>query len=182
MTVDNPTQNSQMAEIDAMTEIARALQPLEAESRRRVLQWAADSFGATVVLGSGAKNVAGHCDRDLGGEGLRDLTDRFTDLAELYTATAPKSDPEKALVVGYWFQKMGNDADFDSGSVNRELNQLGYRIGNITSALGSLIARKPQMVIQTRKSGSTQQARKRYRLTNEGIKQVERMLPGGNEQ
>lgn len=181
MTASNPAaENSQMAEIDAMTEVARALQPLEAESRRRVLQWAADSFGATVAAVSSAQRVAGY--RDHESEALGDQAEKFTDLAALYAATAPKSDPEKALVVGYWFQKIGNDADFDSGSVNRELNHLGYRIGNITSALGSLIARKPQLVIQTRKSGSTQQARKRYRLTNEGIKQVERMVRGGDEQ
>jgi hypothetical protein len=45
-------------------------------------------------------------------------------------------------------------------------------------ALNSLIAKKPQLVIQTRKSGSSQQARKKYKLTNEGLNKVERMLRG----
>jgi len=44
--------------------------------------------------------------------------------------------------------------------------------------LTQLIVRKPALVIQTHKSGSTKQARKRYRLTNEGLRAVERMLAG----
>jgi DNA-binding PadR family transcriptional regulator len=52
-------------------------------------------------------------------------------------------------------------------------------VSNITTALSSLIERKPQLVIQTRKSGNSKQARKRYRLTDAGIRAVERMISGG---
>jgi DNA-binding PadR family transcriptional regulator len=38
------------------------------------------------------------------------------------------------------------------------------------------MARKPALVIQTRKGGSSKQARKRYRLTGEGIRAVEKMI------
>src|SRR5215510_1612414 len=171
--------NSQMAEIGAMTEVAKALQPLGSDSRRRVLQWAADSFGASLEFKSAQKQASEVSRRDLNGSSER-LTDDYSNLAELYTASAPNTDPEKALVVGYWFQRSNDDGDFDSASLNRELNHLGHRVGNITAALGSLIARRPQLVIQTRKSGSSQQARKRYRLTTEGIKQVEHMFRGEN--
>ena len=173
--------NAQIAEINAMTEIAKALQLLEADSQRRVLQWAVDSFGA--IVGSTFKNPNIFQNRH--GEEMTpsaEAGEMFSDIAELYTAASPNNDPEKALVVGYWFQKVNNEAEFDSGSLNRELKHLGHGVGNITSALGSLIARKPQLVIQTKKSGSSQQARKRYRLTNEGIKHVDRMVIGGTEQ
>jgi len=59
------------------------------------------------------------------------------------------------------------------------LRHLGYAAGNITSALAQLIGGKPQLAIQTHKSGSSKQARKRYRLTNEGLRAVERLLEGG---
>ena len=77
-------------------------------------------------------------------------------------------------------QKEKGEADFDSFTINKELKHLGYAASNITSALTQLIVRKPQLAIQTHKSGSSQQARKRYRLTNEGLRSVERMLDEGS--
>ncbi|MGC2461193.1 MAG: hypothetical protein WA446_09525, partial [Steroidobacteraceae bacterium] len=78
----------------------------------------------------------------------------------------------------YFLQKV-KGKELDSFSINKELRHLGYGASNITSALNSLMARRPQLAIQTHKSGSTQQARKRFRLTNEGLRAVERMLEGG---
>jgi hypothetical protein len=40
------------------------------------------------------------------------------------------------------------------------------------------MGRKPQLVIQIRKSGSSQQARKKYKLTAEGLNFAERKLRG----
>ena len=42
--------------------------------------------------------------------------------------------------------------------------------------MDSLIAKR--LVIQTRKIGNTKQARKKYKLTREGMKLVERMVEG----
>ena len=85
-------------------------------------------------------------------------------------------DSERALVAAYWFQYLGGVSDFDSATLNKELKHLGHQSSNITTALTSLMSKKPQLVIQTRKSGASKQARKKYKLTNEGIKQVQRML------
>lgn len=90
-----------------------------------------------------------------------------------------ESTPLKPLVVGYWFQVLQGEQDLDGFQINKELKHLGHGVSNITTALSSLIDRKPQLVIQTRKSGNSKQARKRYRLTDAGIKAVERMLAGG---
>lgn len=79
-------------------------------------------------------------------------------------------------MVSYWFQFIKGDADIDSQSVNTELKHLGHGVGNITQAFAGLIARKPQLVIQTKKEGKTQQARKKYRVTQEGKKAVDAML------
>ncbi len=178
MSDESTTKSRQMAEITAMTEVAKALQPLEAESIERVLRWAADSFGI-IGLSLTRKNKD-DVDAELEDDNTSEAEESqdFADVADLYYATSPKSDPDKALVVAYWFQKMNGALDFDSATLNKELKHMGHGISNITSALSSLMTRKPQLVIQTRKSGSSQQARKRYKVTSEGIKTVERMLKG----
>ena len=173
-TIDTPT--DPMAELTAMTEIAKALQPLDSNSVRRVLIWAADRFDANGSLGDSEADSS----TSDGGGSSQDYSslDELTDVADLFSRASPRNDPEKALLVAYWFQKLNGQADFDSATINKELKHLGHGVSNITAALGSLSSRKPQLVIQTRKSGSSQQARKRYKLTNEGLKQVERMIRG----
>lgn len=171
------TATDPMSELTAMTEIAKALQPLDSAAVRRVLVWAADRFDASVSVGTPESQLEG----DAGGgsgDGGSGNPDEFSDIADLYAAATPRNDPEKALVAAYWFQKLNGASDFESATVNKELKHLGHGVNNITTALSSLISRKPQLVIQTRKSGSSQQARKRYKLTNEGVKQVERMIRG----
>jgi len=172
---DTPT--DPMAELTAMTEIAKALQPLDTDAVRRVLIWAGDRFNAGVSLGAPA--VANDSNtNDADSSQNSDSQDDFTDVADLFAAANPRNDPQKALLVAYWFQKLNGQPDFESAAVNKELKHLGHGVANITAALSSLMTRKPQLVIQTKKSGSSQQARKRYKLTNEGVKQVERMIRG----
>lgn len=100
----------------------------------------------------------------------------FHSLPDLYAAVSPDSNAERVLVVGYWFQVVLDESDLDGFKINRELRHLGHGIVNITTALSSLIDRRPQLVIQTRKSGNSKQARKRYRLTDAGIRVVQQMI------
>lgn len=173
---DSPT--DPMAELTAMTEIAKALQPLDSDAVRRVLIWSADRFNATLSLETAKLDGENNEGDNTDSNGNNDSQTEFDDVADLFAAAKPRNDPEKALLVAYWFQSINGQTDFDSATVNKELKHLGHGASNITTALNSLISRKPQLVIQTRKSGSSQQARKRYKLTNEGNKQVVRMIRG----
>lgn len=181
MNETTPQMTDPLAEISAMTEIAKALQQLDYEAIRRVLSWAADRFGV-VMKGPAIQDETAPAPVidgiDAVDEAMDESSSKFSDIADLYAAANPRNDSEKALVVAYWFQKLCGELDFDSATVNRELRHLGHGISNITSALSNLIAKRPQLVIQTRKSGSSQQARKKYKLTGEGQKVVEQMLRG----
>ena len=65
---------------------------------------------------------------------------------------------------------------FDDAQILPELKNLGHGVGNVTRAFSALITQRPQPVVQTRKSGSSKQARKRYKLTTVGINRVEEMV------
>lgn len=80
--------------------------------------------------------------------------------------------------MGYWFQVIRAEADLDSQSLNTELKHLGYPIGNITRAVSALASSTPRLVVQIKKGGTTRQARKKFRLTVEGIRRVEAMTGG----
>lgn len=170
-------------ELEVMGTIAAGLKKLtgDVEAIRRVLQWAHSAFlpegsipYSTTVVQTASAMAAPSADST--------VTSRsFSSLPDLYGAVSPTSDPDRALIVGYWFQKLQGEPDLDGFQINKELKHLGHGVSNITTALSSLIERKPQLVIQTRKSGNSKQARKRYRLTDAGLRTVERMISGGGD-
>lgn len=169
---------SQMQELEAMKVIARELSKLDPLGVGRVLRWAAEAFGTKATVSAAVSAAQPGPGAAPGGQ----LKLKYESLADFYAAASPNQVNDKALVVGYWFQIMQELGDFDAQSVNKELKHLGHGAANITSAFDSLMARKPQLVLQTKKSGTTKQARKMYRLTLEGQRAVERMLSGNEQQ
>lgn len=157
-------------EIKAMSDVSVALSGLDPEAISRVLKWAVDRYqvkGVTAAVSAAEERRSDPTDNR-----------QFEDLPSLYDAANPQSGPDRALVVAYWLQVIQNQPDFDGFSVNRELKHLGHPSTNITRDLDGLIDRKPRLVMQVRKSGSSKQARKRYKVTVEGARAVERMLAG----
>ena len=165
-------------EIDAMSEVATALEGLTSDARKRVLQWVVSMFaGATTDSDAGAlKLFPGSHDSSGGLLSPRDQDDpaQFDDFADLYDAAGPKTDAERALIAACWASR--DKRDFRAQEVNALLKDLGYGVSNITDALNSLIARKPNEVMQTRKSGAARQGRKDYRLTKAGGDRVRELL------
>lgn len=108
------------------------------------------------------------------------ITLKFDSFAELYDAARqPTGNPEKALVAGYWLQVCQSAESFDAQSANNELKNLGHALPNVTNSFESLKKKKPALVLQLKKSGTTQQARKTYKLTIAGKKAVEEMIVNG---
>jgi hypothetical protein len=168
MGIDAVLTTSPTKEIQAMEAISRVLGDLERDEARRVLRWAADLYGVTSAQMEQPRSSP---------EGLGSA---YEDVAELYQSVEAATQADKVLVVAYWFQQINHQSDLDAQQVNRELKQLGHGVSNITSVFEELINRRPQLAIQTRKSGNTRQARKKYRLTREGINRVGEMLGGAN--
>lgn len=159
------------AELDAMKLVAEAIEPLNTEARNRVLTWATEHFDVTLRAPIESQNRLSDASLDATGK-----VTTYDSLGELFAASLPGSDAEKALVAGYWLQVVQGASDFGTESVNIELKHLGYGIGNITRAFDSLKSTRPQQVIQLRKSGTTKQARKKFKLTEVGVKAVETFI------
>lgn len=157
-------------EIEAMSAISRALSPLDEVVVARIVRWVIDKHQVVVQPARVAPTPS---------EGAilqSKVPSEFADVATLYHAANPITEPEKALVVAFWLQEITGQKDWESQPVNTELKNLGHGIGNITDALSALMNRKPSLVIQVQKSGNSKQARKRYKITNAGLVAVREML------
>jgi hypothetical protein len=157
-------------EILAMTGITRALDEIDDDAKRRVLMWASQRYNLSLPT-QGQRPLA---DGSNGGSATRS----YEGFVDLFDAAGPRTEAEKALVGGYWFQVVGESSDFQSQQVNDSLKDVGHGIGNITDALAKLQERKPALVRQVAKAGKSRQARKKYKLTSAGIRLVVKMIDG----
>lgn len=155
-----------ISEVEAITAVDKALSELDDEAAVRVLRWAADKYGDKAVEDPPAE------------QSVQPSTpsQQFEDIADLMAAAGPRSGVQRVLVATYWFQVIDQQPDVTGQQVNQALRNLGHAMSNITDAFSSLIRRKPQLAIQTAKTGSSRQARKKYKLTIAGINEVKRML------
>ncbi len=166
-------------ELAAIHTVFGALKPLEPDSRERVVSYVVARL--EISPGASGRASAAPVEEDQVNEHLPELADRksFETLAELFDAAGkPDKHPVKALVAGYWVQVCEGADSFESLSANKALKDLGYGIPNITQAITGLKDRNPAFVIQLKKSGTSKQARKTYKVTKAGIEAVEEMIDG----
>ena len=170
-------------EIAAMTAISGALKELDDETRARVLRWAASRFAIKgIKLGNGGASGDSDDDSDSRGSGSGgDEKRNYASIDELFESAVAKTNTQKALLAAYWFQVIEGSVGWQSYTLNAALKNLGLGIPNITDALGSAESQKPQLVMQTAKTGKARQARKTYKLTTAGVKAVEAMMNGNGD-
>jgi hypothetical protein len=167
-----------LTEINAMRTVHDTLRELPVDARRRVLTWA----GSILLSQAGVAPVQiptlSRTPQPTS-ETLTETKLEATDLPSFFSKARPEVQTEKALVVAFWLQEYQQIDDLDSQRINTELKHLGHGVSNITRTLEHLMDTKPAMVIQTRKSGSSQQARKSFRVTTEGANRVRSMIEAG---
>ncbi len=168
-------------EIDAMSQIEKSMAGLEPDEAQRVVVWMVDyaskKLGADVGPPGGIRREGGGS----GGRGDDQPRQAFERIGDLVDAAEPTSGSDYALVATYWFQELQGNENVTGQQVNNELKDLGHGIPNITVAFDTLQGRRPALAQQVEKSGTTRQARKRYRLTQAGIRRVQQMLTAGAE-
>jgi hypothetical protein len=182
--MDDNAEADPLKELAAMKALHQALLPLSPEGRGRAIAWAIGALDVPHSMkgaGGSRKNTDQNTySDDSEDDGAAPDTGRkavgFTVFADLLGEAQPQTDADKALVGGYWFQVVDGVEDFTSQAVNDKLKDTGEAVGNITRAMDKLKDSKPQLVRQLLKSGKSQQARKKFKLTTAGIQAVERML------
>ena len=159
-------------EIAAMATVARALDALPEVARARVLSWARSRYGSPA---GSATSSAARVD-EAGRHRL--AVDAFPTLGELMSACSPDSDDRRALLAAAFISQGTEGGTFTGAQVNGALKHLGHRVDNIARVLDALIAQRPAMVVQLRKSGASRQARKLYKVTDAGLQEVQRLIAG----
>jgi len=156
-----------------MSSVAAALEGLNPDVTARVLRWAGERYGVKMPTPE-RPSVSGSARSSSNGGSAEE----YPDIASLMDAANPKYGSDRALVATYWFQAVKNEPNVTGQQVNDELKNLGHGLSNVTDAFNTLINRKPALAQQVQKTGRSKQARKRYRLTEAGIRRVRALISG----
>ncbi|OGV61818.1 MAG: hypothetical protein A2283_06295 [Lentisphaerae bacterium RIFOXYA12_FULL_48_11] len=172
---------TQDPEIKAMQEVHQSLDGLEEAARQRVIQWAISRFnlpGASKASGNKGAGPGGGSATQASGD--PSLTSYET-VADIFTAANPTKDKDKALIVASFLQEKKELEDLTGADINKELKNLGHGLKNVTDAINQLSSKNPKLMIQTRKEGKSKQARKKYKVTTEGINAAKVLLKKDGE-
>lgn len=177
MTTNSDSPALQLTDLKALETILRTLEPLSQDERERVLRWASEKLGiqqaALGRAGGGPLKKIAAIDA-----AFEKHPAGFQSVGEFLAAASPTSDADRVLCVAVYLQDFSesSDATLSGKQINDELKNLGHGVKNITDSINTLKARKPQHMIQTKKSGKSKQAWKEYRVTRAGIEYVYRLI------
>jgi hypothetical protein len=90
----------------------------------------------------------------------------------------PEASRDRALLGAYYVQVVQQQDSVGAQEVNTLLKHHGIGLTRITEAFDANMKSQPALMMQLRKSGSTKQARKLYKVTTAGIKFVDSRLYG----
>ena len=165
-------------EFAAMQTVFKALEPLDEDSRQRVLEYIAARLKLALRDGEASSTTQD-------GNGVQAAPDEalvsernFATLAELHDAANARSHRERVLVAAYWAQVCEGADSFVSYGLNKALKDLGHGVPNVTGAIDALRKQKPALVLQLKKAGKSRQARKTYKITEAGVAAVRVMIDG----
>jgi len=154
-------------EIRIMNEIYASLRGLDAHAQRRIMGW---------VLEKLSLDLPRHASGDAGWEvaGPGDAKSRPS-VADLFSKVRPKNDAERVLTAAVYLQTTQPAEELAAREITMKLTSLGHSVRNVTAVINSLMNKRPPLMIQTHKKGTTRQAQKRYKVTTEGIASVQMM-------
>ncbi len=165
-------------EIETFKTIYDALEPLEDEARSRVVKSVVTLLAINAPVLAGPEEGVADEAAEVAADEAAEIAPTYSTFAELHAAANPSTLADRALVAGYWLQVCQGNDTFTAQAANKELTHLGHKVANITTAFDTLKSAKPALILQIRKSGSSQQARKTLKVSQSGVKRVEEMIGG----
>ncbi|MCF8363758.1 MAG: hypothetical protein K9G70_14160 [Prolixibacteraceae bacterium] len=180
-------------EIEAISKSYDVLKDLDDNSKKRVIQWLVSKFNLAdefysskvhfkkneepKVLTHKANNEEQEeIEAEVVGSTNEEEIEYYSSVADFFAKINPSSGSKKALTIATYLQVTKNLPDITGYEINKELKHLGHASKNITVDIKNLIQTKPQLMIQTRKDGTSQQAKKKYKVTDAGLKHIKEIL------
>ncbi len=157
-------------EFSVMRQMSELADQLDDETRGRVTRWYIDKYGPKGALNSSVIPDS---------LGNKTGSSEFGSFVDLFDAAQPESRSQMVLLAAYWTQFCDGNETFASQAINDQLKDMGHKVPNITNAIDRLVQSQPALMRQVKKSGTTKQARKLFKVTEAGRRAVLALLEQG---
>jgi hypothetical protein len=164
-------------ELHAMSLVFEALKNLDNGQRRRILGWVKDRLEATAaptVEGEAAAMTTAPqalippAPAAPKPPAKKDLAN-FETALDLFSESSAKKSTSKVLLMAAYLQERHNYKEISSYDINFRLKRIGHGVTNISSLINGILKRKPHLLIQVDAENLPKQARRKFRVTVEGL-------------
>ena len=95
---------------------------------------------------------------------------KFESLEDVFKAVKVRKGTEKILIAAAFLQEGRNYKELSSYDISSSLKAIGQGLVHVSGLLNSLIGRTPAFLVEIGKYSSGQQGRRKFRVTEEGLK------------
>lgn len=177
-------------EINALSNVYEALKGLNNDQIKRIIDWVTSKFSldepeAFTSPGEAAEPfvepVKKRRGRKPGKEkpgveetkpvaaGIKGFM-KYDSLKEIFSASTAKRIGAKILLVAAYLQEKENFRELSSYDVSSRLKKIGEEIKNSSVAINGLMSKKPPLLLQTGTQGTSLKSRRKFRVTEEGLR------------
>lgn len=101
---------------------------------------------------------------------------RYDSLKEIFNASTSKRPGEKMLLTAAYLQEKENFKELSSYDISSRLKKIGEKVNHPSAAINSLINKKPPLLLQTGTHGASVKSRRKFRVTEEGLKKAKKYI------
>jgi hypothetical protein len=173
-------------ELQAMGLVFESLRNLDSDQQRRVLRWVTDRLESPEPTGTVASTatpiVEGPPQMTVEKVETKSMTPDKKDIShydtvlELFADATAKKSTSKVLLMAAYLQERHSFKEITSYEINFRLKRIGHKVTNISSLINSLLNRRPHLVIQVGADTHKKQARRKFRVTDDGLKEARSFL------
>jgi hypothetical protein len=103
---------------------------------------------------------------------------RFKSIENLFLGANTDTVASRIILAAAFLQEKMNYTELSSYDINSRLKKMGYGVTNITNAINGLLNKRIPLMEQTRKEGDTKQSKRKFVVTEEGLKLAKTYLKG----
>jgi hypothetical protein len=173
-------------ELHAMGLVFGALKNLDNDQQRRVLRWVKDRLESpepTGIVSTDADTpddmpihmIANSQDSEPKIPEQKDIR-HYDTVMDLFSDATAKKSTSKVLLMASYLQERHSFKEITSYEINFRLKRIGHKVTNISSLINSLLNRRPHLLIQVGADTHKKQARRKFRVTEDGLKEARSFL------
>lgn len=165
-------------ELKVLNDVADILRELSKGEQRRTLEWLLDYFDvydeALVEDAFILDDDEAFADAPFDGEVVA-VEDAAADdsFEALCAKVAPKTAIQKIVTAAWWLETKEGKESWKSFEVNKLLKSIGIKVSSVSGTLAIEGKKEDSKVVVLDKSGDSMQARKTFRLSENGFKFIE---------